>query len=170
MTAEAFVFLIVAVVTLGSALMVVTARELINMALWLILTLFGIAIIFAMLSAGFLAVAQVVVYIGAIAILIIFAIMLTRRISQEKSPRYNTNWRWGLLIAVLLFAGLLFVLSSWSGITTTAPQLDSRYSVASLGEALVDPGGFLLPFELASILLLAALVGSIYVAWERRSG
>jgi NADH-quinone oxidoreductase subunit J len=164
-----FLFIIIAAVTLGSALMVVSVRNLVHVALWLIVTLFGVAILFALLSAGFLAIAQVVIYIGAIAILLIFAIMLTRRVKEEGNATFNQNWRWGLIIGLLLFAGLLCILMNWPGITTTPPELDARANpVVDLGLSLVDPDGYLLAFELASVLLLAALVGAIYVAWDRR--
>ena len=83
MTALQVIFLITAVGTLGSALMVVITRNLVHAALWLVAALFGVAVIFVQLNAGFLAIAQVVIYIGAIAILMIFAIMLTRRVAQE---------------------------------------------------------------------------------------
>ncbi|MGW8224503.1 MAG: NADH-quinone oxidoreductase subunit J, partial [Anaerolineales bacterium] len=83
MTVMQVVFLITAVVSLGGAVMVVTARNLIHAALWLILTLFGVAVMYGLLSATFFTVIQVVIYIGAITILMIFAIMLTRRIRQE---------------------------------------------------------------------------------------
>ena len=79
MTAEQIIFLIVGAVTLVAGLMVVTVRNLVHAALWLVATLFGVAIIYTLLNASFLAVVQVVVYIGAIAILFIFAVMLTRR-------------------------------------------------------------------------------------------
>ena len=75
MTPDQIVFLIVALVTLFSGLMVVTTRNLVHAALWLVATLFGVAITYALLNASFLAVVQVVVYIGAIAILFIFAVM-----------------------------------------------------------------------------------------------
>jgi NADH-quinone oxidoreductase subunit J len=170
MNVEIVLFLIISIMTLGSALMVVMARNLVYMALWLVLALFGVAILFGTLAAGFLAVTQVVVYIGAIAILMIFAIMLTRRTAKENGTQYNQNWRWALLVAVLFFAILLGILTSWTGMTTTAPALDPRANyVVDLGKALVDPNAYLLPFELASILLLAALVGAIYVAWDRRT-
>ena len=169
MTLEAVVFLVIAIITLGSALMVVLVRNLIHMAMWLIVTLLGVAIIFAILSAGFLAVTQVVIYIGAIAILLIFAIMLTRKVANENESQYNGNWRWALFAAIIFFAGLLGILTSWTGISAVAPAIDSRANpVVDLGKALVDPNGFLLPFEVVSVLLLAALVGAIYIAWDRR--
>lgn len=169
MTPEMIIFIIIAIFTLGSALMVVSAKNLVHVALWLIVTLFGVAIIFALLSAGFLAVAQVVIYIGAIAILLIFAIMLTRKMMEEGKTAFNSNWRWALIIGFLFFAGLLAVLLNWPGITTTQPELDPRANqVVELGLALVNPDGYLLAFELASVLLLAALIGAIFVAWDRR--
>ena len=82
MTLEQIVFILVAILTLGSALMVVTTRNLVHAALWLVVALFGVAVFFVLLHAGFLAVAQVVIYIGAIAILTIFTIMLTRRVAR----------------------------------------------------------------------------------------
>jgi len=86
-----FVFLIVAVITLGAALMAVTSRNMVHAALWLILALFGVAITFAILNAGFLAVAQVIIYIGAISILMIFAIMMTRRLIAEPGDQISSN-------------------------------------------------------------------------------
>ena len=79
MSGEQIVFLVVAFATLGSGFMVVTTRNMVHAALWLVATLFGVAMVFVLLDAGFLAVVQVVVYIGAIAILFIFAVMLTRK-------------------------------------------------------------------------------------------
>jgi NADH-quinone oxidoreductase subunit J len=169
MTPVMILFLVIAIITLGAALMVVTARNLVHVALWLIVSLFGVAVMFAILSAGFLAVAQVVVYIGAIAILLIFAIMLTRRVNDESRAAFNANWRWAVLIGFIFFAGLLAVLLNWPGLTTTPSELDARANqVIDMGLALVDPAGYLLAFELASVLLLAAMVGAIYVAWDRR--
>src|SRR3989337_4500895 len=110
MTAMQVVFLVTAVVTLGGAVMVVTARNLVHAALWLILTLFGIAVMFALLNAGFLAVVQVVIYIGAISILMIFAIMLTRRVMQDVGPQLNPGWWIAGLLSVVLFGGLVWML------------------------------------------------------------
>jgi NADH-quinone oxidoreductase subunit J len=169
MTAQMVLFIVVAAVTLGSALMVVTTKNMIRMALWLIITLLGVAITFAILSAGFLAIVQVVIYIGAIAILMIFAIMLTRGSAQDNTPRYHNEWLWGLVVALVIFAGLIYIFVNWSGFQMQLPKMDVRANpVVDLGKALVDPNGYLLPFELASVLLLAALVGAIYIAWDRR--
>ena len=92
MTIEKIIFLVIAAVSLGAAVMVVTARKLIHSALWLILTLFGVAVVYGLLDAGFLAAAQVVIYIGAIAILFIFAVMLTRRVMRDTGSQNNQYW------------------------------------------------------------------------------
>jgi NADH-quinone oxidoreductase subunit J len=92
MTADQIIFIICAAVILVSALMVVLTQKLIHAALWLVSALFGVAILFAILQASFLAVVQVVVYIGAIAILFIFAVMLTRREMLDKGVQTRANW------------------------------------------------------------------------------
>lgn len=169
MTGEKIIFLIVAGMTLLSALMVVTVRNLVHAALWLVATLFGVAIIYTLLNAGFLAVVQVVVYIGAIAILFIFAVMLTRRQSAETGPSLNQNWWAGALMAVLTFAGLAFLLQTWSGFSKQASAIPLGFdAVSQLGDALTSPAGYVLPFEVASVLLLAALVGAVYLAFNKK--
>ena len=119
MTGEQIIFLVVAFFTLGPGFMVVTTRNLVHAALWLIATLFSVAVIFALLSASFLAVVQVVVYIGAIAILFIFAVMLTRKDLRDQSPQLNKNWWLGALLAVLTFGGLYGLVQGWSGLSRT---------------------------------------------------
>jgi len=169
MTAEQIIFLLVALFTLGSGFMVVTTGNLVHAALWLVATLFGVAIVFALLNAGFLAVVQVVVYIGAIAILFIFAVMLTRKDMRDQGPQMNRGWWVGALIAVLVFAGLFFLLQGWNGLSRTAAAIPAGFdAVAELGNALVSPDAFVLPFEVASVLLVAALVGAVYVAFNRK--
>ncbi len=168
MTIDQILFILVAAATLGAALLVVTSRNLIHAALWLIVSLFGISIFYVFLNAGFLAVVQVVVYIGAIAILMIFAIMLTRRVADTPDPRFNSNWIWAILISVVLFGTMAWILSVWPGINATRPELSPALNpIQQLGVALVSPEAYVIPFELASVLLLAALIGAIIVAWER---
>jgi NADH-quinone oxidoreductase subunit J len=170
MTVMQVVFLVTAVVSLGGAVMVVTARNLIHAALWLILTLFGVAVMYGLLSATFFTVIQIVIYIGAIAILMIFAIMLTRRVKQEPGSNVNKGWWLAGLMALVLFTSLVWMLSTWPGFHTTLPELPQDYdSIQALGTALVSPEGYVIPFEIASVLLLAALIGAVAVAWERKS-
>jgi NADH-quinone oxidoreductase subunit J len=169
MTPDQIVFLIVALVTLFSGFMVVTTRNLVHAALWLVATLFGVAITYALLNASFLAVVQVVVYIGAIAILFIFAVMLTRKDMRDQGPQMNKNWWFGALLSVLTFGGLFFLLQGWSGMSKTAAVIPSGFdAISELGNELVSPAGYVLPFEVASVLLVAALVGAVYVAFNRK--
>ncbi|HEY2979998.1 MAG TPA: NADH-quinone oxidoreductase subunit J [Anaerolineales bacterium] len=170
MTIAQIIFLIVAAGTLASAVIVVTTPNLVHAALWLVSTLFGVAVVFALLNAGFLAVVQVVVYIGAIAILFIFAVMLTRREQRDFGQQMNRFWWLGALVAVATFAGLAAMLQSWSGLSgAAAADLPIGFdSVGALGDALISPQAFVLPFEVASVLLLAALVGAVYVAFNRK--
>jgi NADH-quinone oxidoreductase subunit J len=169
MTALQIVFLITAVVTLGSALMVVTSRHLIHAALWLILALFGVAVLYVVLNAGFLAVAQVVIYIGAIAILVIFAVMMTRTLIEDFTKQLNAQWWVAALLSVVLFAGLAWMLGSWEGFSTPLPPMAvGADPLRQLGVALVSPNAYVIPFELASVLLLGALIGSLLIARERK--
>jgi len=165
MTPDQIIFLFCAALIVSSALMVVTTRNLVHAALWLVAALFGVAILYGLLQASFLALVQVVVYIGAIAILFIFAVMLTRREMRDKGPQINQNWVISALLALLTFAGLAYILSSWDGFSRTAKALPAGVDpLMVLGKALVSPDAFVLPFEVASILLLAALVGAVYIA------
>ncbi|MGE5123585.1 MAG: NADH-quinone oxidoreductase subunit J [Acidobacteriaceae bacterium] len=169
MTPEQIIFLIVALVTIVAALSVVTSRNLIHSALWLILTLFGVAVFYVLLDAGFFAVIQVIVYIGAIAILFIFAAMLTRRVMQDTGPQSNSNWWVGALIAMLLLVGIVLVLVNWQGFSTPIAELANQPGrLSQLGMALVSPDQYVLPFELASVLLVAAMIGAIFVAGEKK--
>ena len=169
MTAEQIIFLIVAALTLISAVFVVTSRNLVHAALWLVATLFGVAVTYALLNAGFIAVVQVVVYIGAIAILFIFAVMLTRKDLRDHTPQLNKGWWAGALVAASTFAALVFLLQRWSGSSKTAAAIPPGFdAVSQLGDQLVSPNAFVLPFEVASVLLLAAMVGAVYVAFGRK--
>ncbi len=165
MTPMQIIFLGVALITFGAAMMVVTVRNLVHAALALIVTLFGVAVLFALLEAGFLAVVQVVLYIGAIAILIIFAIMLTRRVMQDVGPQTNTQWWLGALLAVALFVALGWMVQQVQFPVTTATVPADSLNI--LGAALVDMNLYALPFEVASVLLIVALIGAIVVAGDK---
>lgn len=163
------VFLIVAAVTLFSGLMVVASRKMMHSALWLILSLLGVAILFGTLQAGFFAIVQILVYIGAISILIIFTLMLTRRVMDDDHPGVIKGWWLPALMAVILFGLLAGFLATWDNFQAMLNELPANAeNLAGFGAALVDPAGYVIPFEVASVLLLAALVGAIYIAAERK--
>jgi NADH-quinone oxidoreductase subunit J len=141
----------------------------IHSALYFVLSLLGVAVIFALLEASFFAVVQVLVYVGAIAILIIFSVMLTRKAMEDTGSQVNKGWVTVAVIVVIVLAGILFAFRTWKtlGQTTSAIVVD-QHNIANLGLALVDPAKFALPFETTSVLLLAALVGAIYIAFLRK--
>jgi NADH-quinone oxidoreductase subunit J len=169
MTADQIIFLLCAALILGSALMVVITRKLIHAALWLVSSLFGVAILYAVLQASFLAVVQVVVYIGAIAILFIFAVMLTRREMLDKGAQTRSNWWLPALLGLLILVGLVFLILGQPAFIRSAAALPVGLdTLRSLGTALVSPDAYVLPFEVASVLLLAALVGAVYIATGRK--
>lgn len=151
--------------------MMVTRPNLVHAALYLVVALFGVAVIFVLLDAGFLAVVQVLVYIGAIAILMIFAVMLTRGNVVEEQISFNAAAGWALLLAALFAFALIVILGQWPDIGAQATALDAqRDTVVELGTALVSPDAYVIPFEVASVLLLAALIGALVVARPQKKG
>ncbi len=167
LNAQSISFLIFAALVLGGGLAMVTSRNLVHGAIYLILSLFGSAGLFILLSAPFLAAVQVLVYIGAIAILIIFAVMLTRSMTSMREV-FNHQWQLSLIISVLFFVLLLvgIILPIWGPGTAVAATAPSPVvaTTAELGAALVDGNGYVVPFEVASILLTAAMIGAIVIA------
>jgi NADH:ubiquinone oxidoreductase subunit 6 (subunit J) len=162
------VFIFFTAVMLLAGLFCVTTRNMFHAALYLVISLFGVAAMFAMLDASFLAAAQLIVYVGAVAILIIFAVMLTRggAGSLPAKQQFNTQAGLAAVVTVVTLFILLRVVPFFDYPVQAAPvPIDI---VEQLGMALV--GDFVLPFEVASVLLLAALIGAIYIARERRKG
>jgi NADH-quinone oxidoreductase subunit J len=159
------VFIVLSAITLIGALGAVTSRNLFHAALFLVLSFIGVAGFYILLEAEFLAMVQLLVYVGAISILIIFAVMLSRRMMSPEVKTRNEQWAWGLVAAVVLFAILSFIL-----LRVAWPVAEIRLPddlMTELGRALVDPGQYLLIFEVASVLLLVALVGAVIIARER---
>lgn len=157
-------FWILAVISVASALAVVFLRHIFRAALFLVLCFFTIAGIYVVLSADFLAAAQVLIYVGAIAVLIIFAIMLTRE-TQQGSPSGRFRLIALLVGAVFLVAMILVVTGTDWQVITEAP---TEPTTSSLAQALFSrEEGFVLPFEIAAALLLAAVIGAIALVREK---
>ncbi len=153
-------FYVVAAGTLAGAWAAVSARNLFRAALGLAVALFGVAILYLFLEAEFLAVAQILVYVGAILTLLVFGVMLTARIADPSVPRWNRQVWAGLAVAAVLGLGLAHMLfhAPWPApVAGVAPA-----SLPALGKTLLS--GYLLPFEVLSVLLLGALVGSVFIA------
>jgi NADH-quinone oxidoreductase subunit J len=155
-------FLLFGMVMLGSALLVVIGRNIIRSGLWMILSFASLAGLYAMLGATVVAAAQVLVYIGAISVLVLFAIMLTQ--SKEGPNRlvfHHQAWAAGIasvVLAVILAAVL--AATQWPG------QVAERTgtNVREVARLLFDRAGYVLPFEVVSVLLLAAVIGGVFLA------
>ena len=165
---QELVFWALAVVTVGGALLVVQLRDVFRAALMLVVSFLGIAGLFALLSAEFLAVVQVLIYAGAISVLLIFAVMLTRNVAQ--SSQGSTVQPIALVVVLMLF-GLL----AWGILDATWDALPGQLP-APLQQAFVETPqrlatllvrDFVLPFEIAGVLLLAAVVGALALVRER---
>ena len=154
------VFIILAVVTLGAGLLTVTLRNIVHSALALVGAFFGVAGIYLLLEAEFLAVVQVLIYVGAISVLILFAIMLTRGLMQSDRSQSNRQAGPAALVALVLFGGmaLMAIRGPWP-VASVAITADL---VPRLGTLLVTT--YVLPFEVVSVLLLGALVGALVIA------
>ncbi len=164
LTPVTVIFAVMAIFALGGGLGVVISRNLVHAALYLVLALFGVAGLFVLLEAPFLAAVQVLVYVGAIAVLITITIMVTRRI-MGITDTVNSQWPVAALVAALVFGTLGFVvMGQFNGVMPAAPVPPD--SITMLGTAFASHQGYLLPFEVASVLLLAALIGAIVVARE----
>src|SRR5215470_9240861 len=164
------IFLLISALILGSAVAVVTVKNLIHSALWLIAAFFGVGALYLLMEAEFIAVVQVLVYVGAISILILFAIMLTRHVTGEGVRQLYKRWWVALLVAAGLFGLLIVPTVSEYNWQVPPPQVGQPGSIAAsveIGKAFM--GEYLLPFELASVLLLVALIGAIVIAFEERS-
>lgn len=157
------IFWIVAIVTVGCALAVVFNRNIFRAALFLIVAFFSIAILYVLLAADFLAAVQVLIYVGAIGVLIIFAVMLTRDIHRGNVPN-KLSWT-AFITSLFLFVLIAFSLMNtrWRVVALPAPGPTTE----GIGMRLYSAGGFVLPFEIASVLLLTAIVGAIALVREK---
>jgi NADH-quinone oxidoreductase subunit J len=163
MTPTDAVFWVFAVVTVGSAAVVVLSRTLIYAAFSLLFTFFGVAGLYVLLGADFLAATQLLIYVGGILVLLLFGVMLTHKI-YDLDLRTETNQ----LAAGAIVAGGLFVI-----LGATALRSEWATSARTLAPTTSDighlfMGAYLLPFEAASVLLLVALIGAAMIVRRRR--
>jgi NADH-quinone oxidoreductase subunit J len=156
-------FWVLASIAVLAALSVVLLRDVFRAALSLILCFLMVAGLYLTLSADFLAAVQILVYVGAISVLIILAIMLTREV-QRGSPSNRFRLP-AFFVAVLFFAGIAYAMlnTPWQ-ISSTPPLEPTTPAIAGL---LFGEGGFILPVEIAPILLLAAILGAIVLVREK---
>jgi len=163
MVAQNIFFGIIAAAMIGSAIRVVTSKNIVHAALYLVIVLAGVAAQFILTGAEFTGVTQVLVYIGAVVVLFLFGIMLTRaRIGREEDVDNDRRWLAGL-VGLLLFAVMAFALID----AFDTEALDANVALDPQSTQMVSDAIFrdyLIPFEAVSFLLLAALIGAIVVA------
>jgi NADH:ubiquinone oxidoreductase subunit 6 (subunit J) len=153
-------FWVLTVTAVGSALMVAAVRNLLHAVLFLVLSFVGVAGLYITLSADFVAVVQVLIYAGAIAVLMLFAIMLTPRAARDNAD--GIFWAPALVLAGLMATAISLIATrtEWA-VSDRGPFLQTA---SAIGEALLDP--FVLPFEVASVVLVAAMIGAIVIVRE----
>jgi NADH-quinone oxidoreductase subunit J len=154
-------FAIIAVLTLASAVAAMSLRNLVHCALALTVTFAGLAAFYMQLDAQFVGFAQVLVYIGAVAILIVFAILLTHRGEPPRPSIFSATWVVGVSIAVAVFGVLGGLVLSSQAVTRKVPS-PPDISVRQIGEQLMTR--FILPLEVIGLLLTAALIGAVIIA------
>lgn len=160
MTLYDIIFYLFAFITLGSAMIVVTSKNIIHSAFSLILTFFGVSGIYVLLGADFLAVVQIMVYIGGILVLLIFGVMLTNKITNIDIKTGTLNVLTASII-IGIFMGLVTSIMLWTDWFSMPSAIPST-TVYGLGETLISE--YVLIFELLGMLLLVALVGAASIA------
>jgi NADH-quinone oxidoreductase subunit J len=159
-TAEGVGLAGVAVLLIWSSLQVVLAKNLFHSVLWLALALVTTAGIFLLLQAEFLAAAQVLLYAGGVVTIVVFAIMLTERLAGQTIQQMNRGLGWGALTAAAVFATIAWAV--FHAAVPSAPPRGALPTTAGLGRALLTV--WVLPFEVLGVLLVAALLGAVYLA------
>lgn len=162
MSLTELVFLVFAVIAVGSALLSMTSHQLVHSALWLVVTLGAVAGCFVLMTAEFVAWVQVLVYVGAVVVLVIFALMLTRQSGTTTAEVTGNRWAAAGLGAIAAVGLGATMIAGFRG-----EEIEGRRigSAESLGDALFTD--WVLPFEILSGVLLAALIGAIVIS---RSG
>jgi NADH-quinone oxidoreductase subunit J len=154
-------FAITAGLTLASAVAAMSLRNLVHCALCLVLTFAGLAALYLRLEAQFVGFAQILVYVGAVAVLIVFAILLTRNSDSTPQSILSRSWVVGVLVAVLVFGALAVSILS-SGVAQRKIPQQPETSVRKIGEELMT--NYVLPLEVIALLLTAAMIGAVIIA------
>ncbi len=161
MVAQNIGFGIIALVMVVGALRVVTTSNVVHAALWLVVVLAGAAAQYILLAAEFVAITQVLVYIGAVMVLFLFGTMLTRSRIGRETDLNNTYWKLGIPVALVLFAAMAIALVNSFG-DDKMPEGDSIVTTQQVSDQIFGP--YLLPFWALSFVLLAAVIGAIVLA------
>jgi NADH-quinone oxidoreductase subunit J len=154
-------FVIIAILTVAAAVAAATLQTLMHATLSFAVTLVGVAALFFLLGAEFVGLALVFVYIGAVAVLIVFTILLTRR---DVGKDRGANWR-GSLLAIAVFGGLTWTVLNTQSVAIVAPHIRAL-TVKRIGEALMT--SYVWPLQCVGVLLTAALIGALVLVMEEK--
>jgi NADH-quinone oxidoreductase subunit J len=165
MELQAIVFYIFAFITIGSAFIVVFSRNIMYSVFSLLFTFFGVAGLYVLLHADFLAVTQILIYVGGILVLLLFGVMLTNRVVSVDIKTSTVQTVPALLVVAVVAGSLSGMFYSTFGSAVAAPVATTTTTPA-LGELLLTT--YLLPFEIASVLLLVALIGAALMSRRDR--
>ena len=168
MTLAQIAFFILSVLALLSGILMITRRNVVHSVIWLIVSLFSVAGIFLLLEAEFLFAVQIILYVGGIMVLFLFAVMLVNVEASLKEARFNRQWGLALGTSLLLLVELAYgVYSARHGfrIVQASVAAGSANNTQLIGSALY--GNYMLPVEIASILLLVAMVGAVIMTKRR---
>lgn len=157
-------FWLMAVVTLCSALLVITCKNLVHSVLWLIVTFLGVAGLFFSLDAPFLAAIQVLVYAGAVCIMVIFGVMLTKRDDINRTNLFNNRLLLGAPAAGLLLVVIGLLVNKSKVVIPVVDGTVPQDTVGNIAELMLTK--YVVPFEAAAVLLLAALIGAVFLSME----
>jgi len=153
-------FLMLAFATIGGGVMMLSTRNVVHAAFWLLEVMLATAGLYLLLSAEFLALVQVLVYAGAVSVLVLFVIMLTLRRREDAVRPYEPGWG-GMVVAALFLASLYIAITRFVPVIAEMPA--KVPDIAAFGEEMFTT--WMLPFEIASVVLLVALVGAVW--WSK---
>ncbi|MEY2563133.1 MAG: NADH-quinone oxidoreductase subunit [Verrucomicrobiota bacterium] len=154
-------FIVIAILTLAGALAAASLPKLIHAALCLVVAFVGLAAFYFLLGAEFVGLVQIFVYVGAVAVLIVFTILLTRRTEEQTG---GFNWA-GVVIAVAVFAGLAWAILRTGTLAVGAPKIEAL-TVKRIGEVLMTD--YIWPLQCIGLLLTAALIGGLILVMEEK--
>ena len=162
-------FYLFAVVTIASAVLVIFSRNPVHSVLWLILAFFNAAGLMLILGAEFIALLLVIVYVGAVAVLFLFVVMMLDIDFASLRSGFVRNLPFGILVALVLLAEVIFAVSAWQAgpaLSGAAPREAVQPNIVALGQVLYSR--FLFPFEIAGLILLVAMIGAIVLTHRKR--
>ncbi len=170
MNISAIIFYAIATLILGSALLAVTSLKIFRSAIWLLFSLVGIAALYFWMQLEFIAAIQIVVYVGGIVVLIIFSIFLTQQSGKEMAKPQTQKIIFSSLAALLGIAFTCNLVNHYDFPTISSQPFNTNINEIGSQMLSTTSHGFILPFEVISILLLAAMVGCIVIAMKPNAG